>query len=101
MRVEVALVPAREDDSDFVYEASREAMRSYVAQVWGRWDEGEQLAFHRAGFNPEAGWFLIEVGGERVGVVQYQADDDELWLGRITILPRHQGQGVGTSRNLR
>lgn len=95
--MDLRLVPAAETDSDFVYEVHRGALREYIEQVWGEWNEEAQRQFHEDGFRPEEGWFLIERDGDRVGVVQYRADDEELWLGRITVAPAHQGRGVGTA----
>jgi RimJ/RimL family protein N-acetyltransferase len=93
----LTLLPATEVDSEFVYQANRDAMREYVEDVWGPWDEDQQRQLHGAGFVAGGGWFVVESDGDRVGVVQYQCGDEHVWLGRITLLRAHQGRGIGTA----
>jgi GNAT superfamily N-acetyltransferase len=95
--VSLSLAAASESDSEFVYDVNRLAMREYVEQVWGPWEEERQRAFHGDAFRPADGWFLIDDDGVRVGVVQYDVHEDHIWLGRITITPQLQGRGIGSA----
>ena len=44
---------ATRNDLALTYAITKDAMRGYVEQTWGNWDEEEQLQKHRANFTPE------------------------------------------------
>ena len=46
--------PATPEDLALAYTITEDAMRGYVEETWGNWDEEEQLQKHRANFTPEA-----------------------------------------------
>jgi hypothetical protein len=41
------------DDLAVTYGITRNAMRAYVQQTWGSWDEAEQSLKHRQNYTPE------------------------------------------------
>jgi len=74
----------------------RRAYADLFDAIWGGWDE----ARHSRQFSESmkrGNISIIEVDGERVGMVQLIEDSDALEVGEIQIHPRHQNQGLGTS----
>ena len=90
----VALRPATAADSEFCYRLHEAALGEYVAAVWG-WDEQEQRGYHARAFRPGR-WQIITVGGTDVGMLDVERRPGEIYLARIEIDPRCQGQGIGT-----
>jgi ribosomal protein S18 acetylase RimI-like enzyme len=88
------LRPATAADRDFLYELNRAAFREAVEATWG-WDEEEQIAYFDARFDP-ARRQVIQVGGVDAGELVVEERATEIYLARIALLPRAQGQGVGT-----
>lgn len=68
-------------------------MGDYVAAVWG-WNDDDQRTYHDRRFDPER-WQIITVdhADADVLVVEHRASD--IYLERIELHPRHQGQGTG------
>jgi ribosomal protein S18 acetylase RimI-like enzyme len=74
----------------------RRAYADLFDATWGGWDE----ARHSRQFSESmkrGSISIIEVDGERVGMVQLSEEGDALEVGEIQIHPRHQNRGVGTS----
>jgi ribosomal protein S18 acetylase RimI-like enzyme len=90
----VALRPARPADSEFCYQLHKAAMGDYVAAIWG-WDEQRQRDFHARGFAPGR-WQIITANGADAGMLDVDYRPDEIYLGRIEILPDYQGRGIGS-----
>ncbi|MGH2609984.1 MAG: GNAT family N-acetyltransferase [Tepidiformaceae bacterium] len=86
---------AAPSDSERLYAIHKAAMREYVVQTWGSWDEAEQHAFWREHWFP--GREVIEVDGEMAGFLDVEDRDDGAWVGNIELDPRFQGQGIGTA----
>jgi GNAT superfamily N-acetyltransferase len=90
----VALRPAIPADSEFCYRLHRAAMGEYVTALFG-WDEQAQRGHQDRAFNPSR-WQIITVGGADAGMIDVVRRADEIYLGRIEILPAYQGRGIGT-----
>jgi ribosomal protein S18 acetylase RimI-like enzyme len=90
----IALRPATAADGEFCYGLHKAAMGDYVTAIWG-WDEQAQRGFHSRGFNPGQ-WQIITADGQDIGMLSVEYRPGEIYLGRIEILPSHQGQGIGT-----
>ena len=90
----VALRPATPADSEFCYQLHKAAMGSYITAIWG-WDEQVQRDFHARAFNPGR-WQIITADGADIGMINVERGPAEIYLGRIEILPSHQGRGIGT-----
>jgi ribosomal protein S18 acetylase RimI-like enzyme len=69
-------------------------MGPYVARIWG-WDDAVQRAFHQRWFDATR-LRIVTCDGLDVGVLDVEDRPDEVFLGRIEILPEHQGRGIGT-----
>ncbi|TCC44992.1 GNAT family N-acetyltransferase [Kribbella capetownensis] len=98
--VEYRFRPATSDDDAFVYGLHRAAMGAVVEATWGPWDEAVQRGFHERSFSPER-LRIVLVGDVEAGVVDAGFETPTVfYIGRIEILPRFQGVGLG-SRILR
>ncbi|TCC57642.1 N-acetyltransferase [Kribbella pittospori] len=92
--------PATGDDDAFVYELHRAAMGAVVEATWGPWDEAVQRGFHERSFSPDR-LQIVMVGEVEAGAVDAEFETPTVfYIGRIEILPRFQGLGLG-SRILR
>jgi GNAT superfamily N-acetyltransferase len=89
------LRPALAGDREFLFELHRAALGAYVDATWG-WDDDDQRRMFDDRFAPE-GVNLIEVDGEAAGVLSFEERDAEIFLAFIELLPRWQGQGIGTA----
>lgn len=90
----VGLRPATAGDSEFCYQLHRAAMGEYVTAIWG-WDDQVQRGFHERLFRPGR-MQIITVGGADAGLIDVEYRPDEIYLGRIEILPGYQGRGIGS-----
>lgn len=89
----VELRPATAADDEFCFQLHRAAMGDYVAAIWG-WDDEVQRGYHQRAFTPGE-WQIIVVDGVDTGMLSVDRRPDEIYLGRIEILPDHQGRGIG------
>jgi ribosomal protein S18 acetylase RimI-like enzyme len=69
-------------------------MRDYVEQTWG-WDEDWQRAYFHMRFDPVKNRVVV-LDGRDVGVISVQRQEEAVHLSTLYILPRYQGQGIGT-----
>jgi ribosomal protein S18 acetylase RimI-like enzyme len=90
----IALRPAAAADSEFCFQLHKAAMGGYIAAIWG-WDEQRQRALHTRAFRPGR-WQIITASGADIGMLDVEYRPTEIYLGRIEILPSHQGRGIGT-----
>lgn len=93
--MEVALLPAGPEDSQFVFDVHDSTMRRYVDLVWG-WDAARQRAAHDRNY-PLPGLHVVFDGQERVGVVQFEDRDGAVWIRRLEVLPERQSRGYGSA----
>lgn len=91
----LTLRPAGPADFDFLFRLHREAMRAYVEDTFGSWDEAWQLDYFRQHFDP-AQLQVIQWNGTDVGLLHLQERTEELFIAGIEILPEYQRQGIGS-----
>ena len=84
-----------EDDLALTYEITKNAMRGYVEQTWGTWEEEEQVHKHRQNYTP-ATHQIVLIKGEPAGLIAVEDEPDYLWLVKLYILQEHRGKGIGT-----
>jgi ribosomal protein S18 acetylase RimI-like enzyme len=98
---DVTLRPATLADVDTLFAIRRAAMKLYVEQTWGPWDEQWQASYFRDHFRPEQSW-VIQHDNKDVGLWQVEHREDCVFLTNIEILPEYQRRGIGTHliRNL-
>jgi ribosomal protein S18 acetylase RimI-like enzyme/acyl dehydratase len=87
--------PATPDDADTLFAINRQAMRDYVTQTWGEWDDDWQAARFRE--QVPAHRQVIEVDGEPAGFFDLERRDGYFYVAEIVIAPPHQGARIGTA----
>lgn len=90
----VTLRQATEADYDFLYHLIVACLKEYIAATWG-WDDVFQENYFASRFNPENTSVLV-VEGRDVGQLTLEEKDNSIVLSQICVLPRYQGQGLGT-----
>jgi len=90
----VTLRPATTADSEFCFQLHKAAMGDYITAIWG-WDEQRQRDFHARSFNPGR-WQIITTDGTDIGMIDVEYRPAEIYLSRIEIHPKYQGDGIGT-----
>lgn len=93
------LTPATAHDRGWLDQLRRAVYADLFVATWGAWDEERHLR-HLASCLDRGSIQLVEVAGERVGMLQVLEDDHALEVAEIQIAPAHQGRGIG-SRLLR
>ena len=87
--------PATQDDLALTYAITKDAMRGYVEETWGTWDEDEQLQKHRTNFTPET-YKIILVEDEEAGLVALEEFPSHVCLVKLYLLSRYRGLGIGS-----
>jgi ribosomal protein S18 acetylase RimI-like enzyme len=87
---------ATTDDAECVYAITRDAMRGYVEQTWGRWDEAEQRRKHRENYTQQT-HRLVELGEVVAGFMAVETLPTHLWLVKLYLLSAFRGQGIGSA----
>ena len=77
------------------YEITKDAMRGYVEQTWGTWDEAEQIEKHRQNYRP-ASHKIVLIEDKAAGLVAVETEPEYLWLVKLYLLSEHRGKGIGT-----
>ena len=90
----VTLRPATPADSEFCFQLHKAAMGEYITAIWG-WDEQRQRVAHTRKFSPGR-WQIITAGETDVGMIDVEYRAAEIYLSRIEIHPKYQGDGIGT-----
>jgi ribosomal protein S18 acetylase RimI-like enzyme len=91
---DVGLRECREEDRAFVWEVRRQALREYVAAIWG-WDEEDQHEKFEKRFT-SAGHQIVVFEGVDVGLLQVVDEGSHLVVGKIELLPAFQRRGIGS-----
>ena len=87
--------PATQNDLAIAYAITEDAMRGYVEETWGTWDDEEQLQKHRANFTPET-YRMILIEDEVAGLVAVEEFPSHVWLVKLYVLAKYRGQGIGS-----
>jgi ribosomal protein S18 acetylase RimI-like enzyme len=83
-------------DLGLIFEITRDAMRKYVEQTWGDWNEEEQLQKHRDNFTP-ATHRIICIGDKEIGVVAVEDPPDHVWLVKLYLVAEARNKGIGSA----
>ena len=92
--IPVTLRLATPGDSEFCFQLHKATMGDYITAIWG-WDEQRQRDFHARSFNPDR-WQIITADGIDIGMIDVEYRPAEIYLSRIEIHPKYQGDGIGT-----
>ena len=92
------LRPYTKDDSEFVYQAKKEAYKHYVEKFWGAWDDEKQRSFFADFIKKVQGSLsIIEHKGAPIGLYHGDMMDQNTYeIGNIIIIPNYQGNGIGS-----
>jgi GNAT superfamily N-acetyltransferase len=88
------LRPISDADFEWSFALHSDALGEYVTEIWG-WDPETQRRMFSERF-VEQSRQVIEVDGERVGVLEIDDRPDELYLALLELSPSWQGKGLGT-----
>jgi ribosomal protein S18 acetylase RimI-like enzyme len=91
---EIALRECREEDRPFTWQVHRQALREYVAAIWG-WDEEVQHEKFVMRFTP-AGHQIVVFDGIDVGLLQVVDEVSQIVVGKIELLSEFQRRGIGS-----
>jgi GNAT superfamily N-acetyltransferase len=89
------LRPTTPNDLEFVASVTEQAMRGYVEQLFGRWDDVEQRR-HSDACCHDRECRIVMVGSVAAGLLFVRHEPSELVLGRIYLMPDYQRSGIGT-----
>jgi ribosomal protein S18 acetylase RimI-like enzyme len=89
------LIAATPADWPWLENLRRAAYRDLFDATWGGWDEARH-ARHFAQCIEQGHIRIIELNGDRVGMVQVFDLPDAFEVGEIQVQPKHQGLGIGT-----
>jgi ribosomal protein S18 acetylase RimI-like enzyme len=93
--VNVTLRASSTNDADFLYRLHCAAMRAYVMQTWGQWNEAWQSQYFHQHFNPIPCQIVV-FEDKDIGVVCVERQATDIFLSSIELLPAYQAQGIGT-----
>lgn len=86
---------SNEKDFDWTFELKKAALKDYIVQTFGPWNEVWQLQEHRKDFS--SGQFeIIKVDGIDAGYLWVRRTDKAIYLIDICVAPEWQGQGIGS-----
>jgi ribosomal protein S18 acetylase RimI-like enzyme len=101
----VELRPVSESDNEFLLKVYESTRADELAQV--EWAEGQREVFLRWQFDlqrreydtrfPDADYRVIVIDGQPAGRIWTGADDEQIRLLDIALLPEFQNRGVGTT----
>ena len=93
--VEYALTPATEEHEAWLEVLRRDVYRKLFDATWGGWDEARHQR-HWAGCLASGSICVVEVDGQRAGMLQVFESENALEVGEVQVLPSMQGNGLGT-----
>lgn len=98
MQQRISLRGAREEDLEFLFEVSTEAMRPVVELLHpeGVPDRTEEFRRYKERFNPEK-IQVIQYDGKDVGRLRVVRFSASIYVGGIQILPEFQNKGIGNA----
>jgi ribosomal protein S18 acetylase RimI-like enzyme len=88
--------PAVAEDESFLYDLHGQAMRAYVEETFGPWDEDWQRDYFHRHFQAHV-LAIIQVDGQDAGVLYLQERTEEFYIADIEILPAYQRRGIGST----
>ena len=92
--MEIEILPAGENDGDFVYRVKHQALGPLIESKWG-WHEEFQRALHDKDWQKKP-WSIILADGVAIGTVSVDRREKTVRLSGFYLLPDHQGQGLGS-----
>ena len=87
-----------DNDYEFVYELKKNSYKKYVEENWGTWDEQQQRDHFKKFIEVyKNNTYIIQANNEEIGFYNDEYLEDGTYeIGNICIIPKYQGQGIGT-----
>ena len=86
----------RERDFEFARQVHHTAYHDVVVRQFGSWNESMQDEFFKAAWR-DFPHYLVSRDDVVVGIVSYIERGNTIHINEVQILPRYQGQGIGTT----
>ena len=89
------MIPVHDIDQSWLEALRRAVYQELYVATWGGWDE----ARHKSQFARcwgEGDISIVELDGDRVGMIQLHDRGDRLELAELHVAPSRQNQGIGT-----
>jgi RimJ/RimL family protein N-acetyltransferase len=90
----IELVPALDIDSNFAFEAKRQAMGPHISKQWG-WDEAFQRKLHEQRYS-EKPWFIITFDSKPIGTISIHELAEHTRFGEFYLLDEYRNKGIGS-----
>jgi ribosomal protein S18 acetylase RimI-like enzyme len=87
--------PAVPEDLSFVLTLHHETLKEYIEPIWG-WDKAKWDGIITKWFRPER-VRIIHRDLEDIGILVVEEKKDEIFFESISLIPRLQGQGLGSN----
>jgi len=90
------LRPVSADEYEWLFELNKRSYHDVVVVQFGEWDEAFQRQMFTERWPSRQSAQIIEMEGERVGVIDYKELAQFNWLEEIQLQPKHQSRGIGS-----
>lgn len=91
----IRLIPAKDTDNEFLFQARKESFLWLIERVWGKYDEAFQrrtYAEEMEGLQPD----VILYENKPAGCCCLMKREDHYSFSAFFVLPEYQGKGIGT-----
>jgi len=93
--IEIELRQATVEDTNFLWDVFHIAMKDYITQTRGEWNEQREESQFRDQLDLSAAQVILSKNLE-VGFIMAPIKDNARWIHTICIVPEHQNRGIGT-----
>ena len=93
--IEIELRQATVEDTKFLWDVFHIAMKDYITQTRGEWNEQREESQFRDQLDLSAAQ-VIRSKNLEVGFIMAPIKDNARWIHTICIVPEHQNRGIGT-----
>jgi len=94
--MEYSLRDVLSDELEWLYDLNKEAYHEVVLRQFGEWDDAFQRDMFFTKWDTYRPAEIIELNGQRIGVVILERKAEYHWLQEIQVTRTHQGNGLGT-----
>lgn len=91
----ISLRQAKKEDYEFLWNLHKATMKSYVEETWG-WNEQFQKEYFNNQFETK-NIQLIVVDDSKIGAIEIQDTEKELFIATFKIAPDFQNKGIGST----
>jgi ribosomal protein S18 acetylase RimI-like enzyme len=91
--MQVALLPAFEEDKTEIWNMFVPAMRPHIEKIWGWEDNWQTNEFNSRFFELNTSFIVSD--GNKLGYVQYSLNEADTYLNMVILSPNFQRQSLG------